>query len=222
MPAPGSQPAAAATVVAPECVQGARTARTIIARTSAAGRQAGSATTRAQLRRSIDRLSAAARSAQRELAGCAVAPSPIAPMDHATMKMPAGRGSRPPAATAPMDHATMKMPGGRGSRPPAAGAPMDHATMKMPAGASPPAAVDHSKMNMGAPSGPPSTGATKPDPRMPVMPAERVMDPACPDADTATAPKAAFDRKVYYFCSERERDEFRKDPAAYLKKRPRG
>lgn len=60
------------------------------------------------------------------------------------------------------------------------------------------------------------------DARLPVMPAERVMDPACPTADTKTAPKATYERKVYYFCSTQDRDDFLKDPAAYLKKRPRG
>ncbi len=63
---------------------------------------------------------------------------------------------------------------------------------------------------------------TGPDVELPVTPAEEVIDPACPSADKKTAPKATYQRKVYYFCSMRDRDEFKKDPAAYLKKRPRG
>jgi YHS domain-containing protein len=65
-------------------------------------------------------------------------------------------------------------------------------------------------------------GVTKGDPKLPVLPAERVADPACPDkVKDPKPPTAVHQRKVYYFCSERERDEFRKDPAAYLEKRPR-
>lgn len=59
-------------------------------------------------------------------------------------------------------------------------------------------------------------------PNLPVMAAERVADPACPDAvNDKNAARATYQRKVYYFCSAEDRDEFRKDPAAYLKKRPR-
>ena len=57
--------------------------------------------------------------------------------------------------------------------------------------------------------------------KLPVTSAERVMDPACPNADTKTAPKAVYERRVYYFCSAKDRDAFLKDPAAYLKKQPR-
>ena len=54
------------------------------------------------------------------------------------------------------------------------------------------------------------------------MMAERIADPACAgNLGEATAPKAVFERQVYYFCSTAARDEFRKDPAAYLKRHPR-
>jgi YHS domain-containing protein len=57
------------------------------------------------------------------------------------------------------------------------------------------------------------------EPRLPVTEAERVIDPACAATiDLVNAPKATYQRKVYYFCSTADRDEFAKDPAAYLKK----
>ena len=94
------------------------------------------------------------------------------------------------------------------------------ASEKLPVAADPaPMAMDHSKMEMGATD---PGSMTKGDPKLPYMPAERVMDPACPTADFAAAPKAVFNRRIYYFCSPQDRDEFRKDPAGYLKKHPRG
>jgi YHS domain-containing protein len=58
------------------------------------------------------------------------------------------------------------------------------------------------------------------EPTLPVLPAERVIDPACEKTiDLAKAPRATYQGKVYYFCVERDRDEFLKEPAAYLKKR---
>ncbi|HYU78465.1 MAG TPA: hypothetical protein VEK56_05745 [Vicinamibacterales bacterium] len=58
------------------------------------------------------------------------------------------------------------------------------------------------------------------EPRLPVTEAERVIDPACAATiDLVNAPKATYQRKVYYFCSTADRDEFVRDPAAYLKKR---
>jgi YHS domain-containing protein len=63
---------------------------------------------------------------------------------------------------------------------------------------------------------PPPTG----EPRLPVVEAERVIDPACAATiDLVNAPRATYERRVYYFCSAADRDEFVKDPAAYLKKR---
>jgi YHS domain-containing protein len=78
--------------------------------------------------------------------------------------------------------------------------------------------VDHSQHTT-APAVDHSQHAT-PRARVPVPEAERVMDPACAaTVDLVTAPKATYQRKVYYFCSAEDRDQFVKDPAAYLKKR---
>jgi YHS domain-containing protein len=67
---------------------------------------------------------------------------------------------------------------------------------------------------------PPSTPAPAGEPALPVLPAERVVDPACEKTiDLVKAPRATYQGKVYYFCSERDRDEFLKNPAAYVKKR---
>ena len=92
----------------------------------------------------------------------------------------------------------------------------------MPPGAM--AGMDHSKMNTGsATPKPDATGvAAGGEGKLPVTMAERIADPACPDnLGQAAAPRAVFQRKVYYFCSTGARDEFRRDPAVYLKKHPR-
>jgi len=108
-------------------------------------------------------------------------------------------------------------------------APVDHSQPAKPP------AVDHSE-HATPPSTPPAPTAkpaaparggaarrTDPgagEPRLPVDEAERVIDPACAATiDLVNAPKATYQRKVYYFCSAADRDEFVKDPAAYLKKR---
>jgi YHS domain-containing protein len=58
------------------------------------------------------------------------------------------------------------------------------------------------------------------EPRLPVAEAERVIDPACAATiDLAKALKATYPGRVYYFCSVSDRDEFVRDPSAYLKKR---
>jgi YHS domain-containing protein len=89
-------------------------------------------------------------------------------------------------------------------------------------------AVDHSqhampkeKASAHAPGGATAPAEHGPgEPRLPVVEAERVIDPACAATiDLVNAPKATYQRKVYYFCSAADRDEFVKDPAAYLKKR---
>jgi YHS domain-containing protein len=55
-----------------------------------------------------------------------------------------------------------------------------------------------------------------------VTEAERVIDPACAATiDLVNAPKATYQRKVHYFCSAADRNQFVKDPVAYLKKRGR-
>ncbi len=149
-----------------------------------------------------------------------------APMDHSKMAMggatPAAPGAKPvaagmkPAAAASMDHSKMAMSG----TTPAAVGPKPAAAGTKPAAAAP---MDHSKMAMGTGDVKPADSAamTIGEAKLPVTAAERVMDPACPNADTKTAPKAVHERRVYYFCSVKDRDGFLKDPVAYLKKQPR-
>jgi len=158
---------------------------------------------------------------------------------------PATPGAKPADAMAGMDHSKMDRgkpapsakPEVRGAKPAGAMAGMDHSKMDMgkPApGAKPAAAgakpadamagMDHSKMNTGsATPKPDATGvAAGGEGKLPVTMAERIADPACPDnLGQAAAPRAVFQRKVYYFCSTGARDEFRRDPAVYLKKHPR-
>lgn len=90
----------------------------------------------------------------------------------------------------------------------------------------------HEHPAAGAPSSPPRSPVRAPDrepgalerrasdPKLPVVPAERIIDPACANTiDLPNAPRASHQGKVYYFCSAADRDAFVKDPAAYLKKR---
>ena len=100
-------------------------------------------------------------------------------------------------------------------------APADESNL--PAGSATAAPMDHSTMAMGTGDAKPADPAamTMGEAKLPVTGAERVMDPACPNADTKTAPKAVHERRVYYFCLDKDRDAFLKDPAAYLKRRPR-
>jgi YHS domain-containing protein len=150
---------------------------------------------------------------------------------------PAGPAAKPADPMAGMDHSKMNMgtpaPGAKSA------APGTKAAARGVKPADPMAGMDHSRMNMGTPAlgaksaatgNKPAAGAAAPAPatpprgvgKLPVMMAERIADPACPHTvGQANAPKAVFERKVYYFCSVAARDEFRKDPAAYLKKRPR-
>jgi YHS domain-containing protein len=110
-------------------------------------------------------------------------------------------------ATAPVDHPQ-----------PATAPPVDHTQHAKPQSKPPaPAAKPAAPARGGAATRTePSAGA----PRLPVNEAERVIDPACAATiDLVNAPKATYQRKVYYFCSTADRDEFVKDPAAYLKKR---
>ena len=130
---------------------------------------------------------------------------------------PSATPTKPPAATKPTadPHAGHKTPAPEKPKPPATDKPKP---------TTPPAPMDHSKMPMGgtAPKEGDMPAATKGSPRLPVMPVERIADPACPqNVGDPKAPTAVYERKVYYFCSAKDRDEFRKDPAAYLKKRPR-
>lgn len=91
-----------------------------------------------------------------------------------------------------------------------------HAAPKKQAPAASPQPMDHSKMPM------PPAASPEAAPKLPVIPAEEILDPRCANTiDRKTAPKATFQGKVYYFCSTADRDTFRKDPGAYLKKHPR-
>ena len=88
-------------------------------------------------------------------------------------------------------------------------------------------AGDHSQHTAPAKPAAPAAGAgnsapSRPagDPRLPVAEAERVIDPVCAATiDLAKAPKATYQRRVYYFCSESDRTQFVKEPEAYLRKR---
>ena len=160
---------------------------------------------------------------------------PMAGMDHSKMKMgkpapgakPPAPGAKPTDSMAGMDHSKMNM--GKpapGAKPGAAGA-TSVAQGAKPAtrgSSAPMAGMDHSKMPMGGATPKPGDVAVAggSEAMLPVMMAERIADPACPDnVGQASAPKAVYELKVYYFCSTGARDEFRKDPAAYLKKHPR-
>lgn len=93
-------------------------------------------------------------------------------------------------------------------------APVDHSQHVMPAAA--PSAPAPGPAREAAPRAPPPAG----EPRLPVVEAERVIDPVCAaNIDLVNAPKATYQGKVYYFCSVADRDRFVKDPAAYLRSR---
>jgi YHS domain-containing protein len=64
-----------------------------------------------------------------------------------------------------------------------------------------------------------SFGATAAgDPKLPGVPAGRVIDPACAATiNLTTAPRATYQGKVYGFCRSADRHEFLKDPVAYLR-----
>jgi Cu+-exporting ATPase len=48
--------------------------------------------------------------------------------------------------------------------------------------------------------------------------AGKVVDPVCHmEVDPAKAPKATYNGKTYYFCSEAEKGQFEKNPGAYVK-----
>lgn len=150
--------------------------------------------------------------------GAAKPADPMAGTDHSKMAMGgAATATKPKAGTKPaqpmggMDHSKMPM---AGATKPKAGT----------RAAEPMAGMDHSKMSK--PAARPNAGAappaSTPEAKLPVSMAERVADPNCPDnVGRADAPRATYQRKVYYFCSTGDRDAFRKDPAGYLKRRPR-
>jgi YHS domain-containing protein len=115
--------------------------------------------------------------------------------------------------------AAMKMHGAHDAAP----APMDHSQHNMPdhSGHSMPPPSPKPAREPGASRGAEPRGAQPPaKPRLPVIEAERVIDPACAATiDLVNAPKATHEGKVYYFCSAVDRDTFLKDPPAYLKRR---
>ncbi len=167
----------------------------------------------------MGRPAAAAKSAQPG----AKAADPMAGMDHSKMDMgkpaPAAKSAKPGAKAADpmagMDHSKMDM-----SKP----APAAKSANPGAKAADPMAGMDHSKMSTGGGTAAPAAAAIPAGSagKLPVAMAERIADPACPDnVGKATAAKAVHQRKVYYFCSAAARDEFRKDPVAYLKKHPR-
>jgi YHS domain-containing protein len=96
----------------------------------------------------------------------------------------------------------------------AAAAPADHSQHTTPEPAKAPSTARPANERAA-----PST-AVAGEPRLPVTEAERVIDPACTATiDLVNAPKATYQRKVYYFCSASDRDAFVKDPGGYLAKR---
>jgi YHS domain-containing protein len=102
-----------------------------------------------------------------------------------------------------------------------------------------PAAMDHAaRVSPGADHAHPGAEAASPaepraavpaearspagEPRLPVLEAERVIDPACAATlDPLKAPRASYQGKVYYFCSSADRDAFVRNPAEYLRNRDR-
>jgi YHS domain-containing protein len=102
-------------------------------------------------------------------------------------------------------------------KPAAAPTEHDHTTPKPPESRAPAAPGPEGKKPTAPP---PSAPAAAGDPKLPVLPAERVIDPACAATiNLTTAPRATYQGKVYYFCAPADREEFLKDPVAYLKKR---
>jgi YHS domain-containing protein len=198
------------------CVQSQQQAATLAERLNRRLELARQTNSPADMRAAMDDLQAALgemRSALQQCDPVRAAVAAAAPMDHSKMAM---GGAAPAAAAAAMDHSKMAMPGAApavkpgtraASKPAAAAAPMDHSKMAMPGTATGASGEAPIKMET---------------PKLPVLAPERIADPACPKNVTdPKAPKAVYQRKVYYFCSIADRDQFRKGPAAYLKRRPR-
>ena len=100
-------------------------------------------------------------------------------------------------------------------------AAMSHATATppSPATATPPSPAKPSPARR-APDAPATLPPSAGDPKLPVVAAERVIDPACASTiNLTTAPRASYQGKVYYFCSASDRDDFVKDPQVYLTQR---
>ena len=214
------------------CAQGGQKALAIVEAASTRLETARRANSPTDFQDTMSELQRAVAAAQAELFTCRAAvptapagttpPDAMAGMDHSKMAMgapaattPAAPGAKPADPMAGMDHSKMNM-----GKPMPAAKPTKSAVKP----AEPMAGMDHSKMATAV--APPKTGrdaASEPgELKLPVTMAERIADPACPDnVGQATAPKAVYERKVYYFCSAKARDEFRRDPVAYLKKHPR-
>jgi YHS domain-containing protein len=114
---------------------------------------------------------------------------------------------------AAMRRTSAPSPGARAPGSPAGAPTHDHAPTTAEPRSSAPARR--------TPEAPAATAPTPTgDPKLPVMPAERVIDPACAATmNLTTAPRATYQGKVYYFCSSNDRDDFVKDPQAYMRKR---
>lgn len=165
----------------------------------------------ASMRTAVDELQGAFRETQAQMAKCAALQT-VAPAASTAATPQGSQAAATVTSMAGMDHSKMNMGATSKRSVPAAAVEMDHSKMGrvMPMGATAPKAeYGHGAMKTGSPA-------------LPVMAAERLADPACPDAvNDISAARATYQRKVYYFCSAKDRGEFRKDPAAYLKKRPR-
>ena len=201
----------------PACAEAGRKALAIVeaasTRFESASRESGTAERLADLQRAVGAAQAqlfTCRAAVTRTPAAAPPADAMAGMDHSKMAMgkpapgtkPAKPGAKSTDAMAGMDHSKMAM-----GKPPPGAKPAKPGAKP----AEPMAGMDHSKMAMAG--APPKTSDDA---------APRIADPACPDnVGQATAPKAVYERKVYYFCSTRTRDDFRKNPAAYLKKHPR-
>ncbi len=234
--APTTQPAELDQQLVTVCVQGQQAAAGFAERLNRRLEMARQTNGAAEMRAGMADLPAALSEVRTSLQKCeplraavaaAEAAAVAATMDHSKMAMggaPAAEvAAKPAAPTAPMDHSKMPMGSGAATGKPGTAAGAKPAAGPKPGAPTPP--MDHTKMPMGATAPAPGAdhAAMKMDaPKLPVMPAPRIADPACPSNVTqANAPKAVHERRVYYFCSAADRDLFRKDPAAYLKKRPR-
>ncbi len=221
----------------PACEQGGMKALAIVETASARAASARETDSPMDVRHAMAEVQTSISAAQAQLFACRAAVSTplaagspagaMAGMDHSKMAMgtpastakPAAPGAKPADAMAGMDHSKMNMGKPASTAKPAA--PCAKPAAKL---ADAMAGMDHSKMSM-AGATPKADDAAAPGPGsagLPTRMAERVADPACPDnVGKATAPKSVYERKVYYFCSSKARDEFRKAPGAYLKKHPR-
>lgn len=188
---------------AAQCARNAQQARSAAQAAMKRLEQARQTNDAGALRTAIDDLSGALGFIQARLDACATP---------ATAPVPQGATPETP----------MVQPGG--SQPASAGgmsgmSGMDHSKMNMPAPSKPEApksapdpmaGMDHSKMGHDMPS-PEATA-----------PGGNVPSPACKvPVDPKTSPKAEYEGKTYYFCSESDRQKFLANPAKYIKGNPK-